>query len=707
MAESRGSETTAGGICNRLLKARPPKEDDWMMDTPAATSPANQEYIAGSRPTKLWLAVAIGIILLFFAQCVHTAKTDSVTWDESQHLYSGWLSWKHADYGYNPEVPPLVKMWCAIPLLHREIVQPPYTGGDFKREGFVLGQRFLKANGIDRTLIAGRIMAALLSALLAITIFVAAQEMFGQKAGLFALVLFCFDPNFLAHGGFVTTDIGASLTLLLSIYCFYRVLKRPSAGRIIILGITVGMTFTAKFTGIFILPMIVLIAVLDLWNRRAEEGIKERVRPLIVSILAASFLGFFIIWAIYGFRYAARPAGLSLNPGMNEYLQELTSAFTRSVMFWVSGHHLLPEAYIYGLADTKISAASLPSYLFGHLTHRASRWYYPAALSIKSTLPFLILLVISIAALISKRWRVGREVIVLTVPPAVLFLIASTSDIGIGFRHLLPIFPMLYILIAGCVTHLASRNRKLAYVFGILLLWQVVEPMVARPGLVAYGNEVWGGPSKTHLYLADSNTDWGQQLRYVKSYLGDDGNKPCYFAYFAQGPVDFRDYGVPCQVLPTGSGAWTGMESMRFGSNPNVSGLVLVSDGVLAGADIPGKANPYAQFRAVQPTAVIDRGVYVYEGQFNLGPAAAIEHVEASGKLLAQGHNSEALAEAESARNLDPASATAWKAVGDALEAEGKPADARVAYQNALQAKELDPVFQPELVAALQKKLNP
>ena len=375
-----------------------------MMNAPAATplAPApNQDNLSVSRPSKVWLALAIGIVVLFFAQCVHTAKTDSVSWDESQHLYSGWLLWKHADYGYNPEVPPLLKMWFAIPLLHRDIVQPAYTGADFKNEGFVLGQRFLKANGIDRTLIPGRIMAALLSALLAITIFVAAQEMFGQKAGLFALVLFCFDPNFLAHGGYTTTDIGASLTLLLSIYCFYRVLKRPSAGRIIILGIAVGMTFTAKFTGIFILPMIVLMAALDLWNRRVDEGVKARVRPLIVSVLAASFLGFFMIWAIYGFRYAARPANLSLNPGMNEYLQQLTSPFTRSVMSWVSAHHLLPEAYIYGLADTKISAASLPSYLFGHLTHAASRWYYPAALVVKSTLPFLILLLVTALALVS------------------------------------------------------------------------------------------------------------------------------------------------------------------------------------------------------------------------------------------------------------------------------------------------------------------
>jgi hypothetical protein len=99
---------------------------------------------------------------------------------------------------------------------------------------------------------------ALLSSLLGITIFLTTLEMFGEKAAVFAVALFCFDPNFLAHGSFVTTDIGASLTLLLSTFCFYRVLKRPSAGRMVVLGITIGMTFTAKFTGIFIIPMLVL-----------------------------------------------------------------------------------------------------------------------------------------------------------------------------------------------------------------------------------------------------------------------------------------------------------------------------------------------------------------------------------------------------------------------------------------------------------------
>jgi Flp pilus assembly protein TadD len=116
-----------------------------------------------------------------------------------------------------------------------------------------------------------------------------------------------------------------------------------------------------------------------------------------------------------------------------------------------------------------------------------------------------------------------------------------------------------------------------------------------------------------------------------------------------------------------------------------------VSDGVLADADIPGKTNPYAHFQTLQPDAVIDRAVYVYEGQFNLGPAAAIEHVEESGTLLAQGRAQEALAEAELAKRLDAESATALEAEGDALEAIGRPAETQVAYRNALQAPELDP----------------
>jgi hypothetical protein len=467
---------------------------------------------------------------------------------------------------------------------------------------------------------------------------------------------------------------------------------------------------TAKFTGVFIVPVLCLIAAIDYWLSKDEakdEAAGSRSpspRQLVTAIAVALVIGVGCIWTIYHFRYAARPVPLQLNPTTEQYLQSLTSPVARRVLRAVSKLHLLPEAYIYGLADTKISASDLPSYFFGRDYHGAPRWYFPAAFVIKSTLPFLILLGLTIVTVLRRRWPMRREIIFLTVPPIFIFLLSSSSDLGIGYRHLFPMFPMLYILIAGCAAHLVSRNRKFIYGFVVLLLWQFVTTVTARPGLLAYANEAWGGPSKTHLFLSDSNTDWGQQLKAVKYYLDTHSSQPCYFAYFAQGPVDFKDYGIDCYVLPTGSASWTGLDTMRFGDDPKISGTLLISDGVLAGADIPGRENPYAAFVSVQPAATIDRGVYVYQGQFTLGTVAALEHIRAAGGLAKQQKFTDAIHQARTAVNLDPNNPMAHMILGDALAAKGDAMAAQSEYAAALQSSELDPVFQKNLLDELHAK---
>jgi hypothetical protein len=662
---------------------------------------------AQDKPQRVatWITILLAsiVILLLFVSYVRIAKSDSVSWDESQHLYSGWLSWERGDFGYNPEVPPLVKMWDAIPLLRRDIKQPAFTGDQFKKEGFVLGQRFLAANGIERTLIPARIMASLLTVLLATTLFFCALEMFGRNAALFALLLFGFDPNFLAHGAYVTTDIGASLTMLAAIYAFYRYVKAPSVLRMAAVGFAVGLTMTAKFTGVFIVPILCIIAAIDYWQSKYTEPSVGSASPrqAATALAVALLIGVGCIWSIYHFRYAARPLNLALNPTSEQYLQNLKSPLSHGVMTTVARFHLLPEAYIYGLADTKISASDIPSYFFGRTYHGASRWYFPAAFIIKSTLPFLILLGFTITVVFRGGWKLRREIIFLTVPPIFLFLLSSSSDLGIGYRHLFPIFPMLYILIAGCAAYIVSKNPKYAYGFAALLLWQAITTITARPGLLAYANEAWGGPSKTHLYLADSNVDWGQQLKAVKDYLEKHPSQPCYFAYSAQGPIDFRDYGISCRVLPTGSALWAGLDTMRFGDDPNVSGTVLISDGEVAGVDIPGKQNPYAQFASIRPVAVIDRGVYVYNGQFSLGAAAALEHVHAAQNFANQHNFSDALREARTGQKLDPNNPEAHAILGDALAATDDLPAAQAEYLAALHSSELDPVFQKDLLARL------
>jgi hypothetical protein len=146
---------------------------------------------------------------------------------------------------------------------------------------------------------------------------------------------------------------------------------------------------------------------------------------------------------------------------------------------------------------------------------------------------------------------------------------------------------------------------------------------------------------------------------------------------------------------------------MRFGDDPNVSGTVLISDGVVAGADIPGNQNPYAQFSSMRPAAVIDRGVYVYKGQFDLGPAAALEHVQAAKKSAARHDPSNAMREARIAERLDPNNPEAHVFLGDALAAIGDVTAAQTEYSEALHSSELDPTFQKDLLIQLRAKTRP
>jgi 4-amino-4-deoxy-L-arabinose transferase-like glycosyltransferase len=172
-------------------------------------------------------------------------------------------------------------------------------------------------NGIERTLMPARFMASLLTVTLAMLLFVAAWEMFGAGPAVFALALFTFDPNFLAHGSYVTTDIGAALTTVTSVYAFYRFTKRPSILRMLLVGVAVGLAITAKFTGVLIVPILALIAAAELWRSRTGNNpstATASIRQMLVTLCVASAFGFVSIWAIYGFRYQARTAGLELNP---------------------------------------------------------------------------------------------------------------------------------------------------------------------------------------------------------------------------------------------------------------------------------------------------------------------------------------------------------------------------------------------------------
>lgn len=661
-----------------------------------------------TRPHRPWLVPAgvAALLLALVVQLALVANRNSITWDEDDHIYAGYMSWKQGDFGLNPEHPPLVKLLGALPLLGMDLKMPPQHDRFFKHEAFLNGKDFLFKNDFNTMLFRVRIAVMWLTVLLALFVFLAAREMFGTPAGFVALALLVCDPNILAHGAVLGTDIGLSCFILATIYAFYRYVKAPTWGRLLLVGAAAGLGLASKHTAILIFPMLAMLSIVEIARNSSPSGEtrgKQAIRLLGASIVIG-VLAVGILWSFYGFRYAARPAGLQMNPPFADFVQGLSRPHERKLLETVAHWKLLPESYIYGLADVRIMSDFYQSFLLGKTYPHGVVEYFPLAFLIKSTLTLLLLLLLAAVAIATRKLRGAREIWFLTIPPAFYLLVAMFSRMNIGLRHILPMYGFLWILAGGAAWMLMKRDRRWTYAIVALIVFQAISGARTYPAYMAYANELWGGPSQTYKLLSDSNSDWGQQLKSVKKYADAHGMKDCWFIYFAQGVVDFRDYGIPCKPLPTADSQWVAED---MDTPPAVDGPVLISAGDLSGFEYgPGALNPYEQFKQLKPAAVIDYSVFIFDGHFDIPLAAAKMHAQRASKLLEAKQYDAALAEAQQAVTLAPENAAINQTWGDALLTVNRRDEAKAAYEKALGiAQSVEPEFQLGTAAEVRAKL--
>jgi hypothetical protein len=477
--------------------------------------------------------------------------------------------------------------------------------------------------------------------------------------------------------------------------------KAPSVLRLIVTGVAVGLVLAVKQTGLLVLPILFLLSVGEIVFKRT---LGRHALKLLGSLVIITLIGFLVLWSFYGFRYAARPDGLQLNPPLAEYVQGL-KPYEAWPISTAAGFHLLPESYLYGLVDVKLTANYYTSYVLGKVYAHGVWFYFPVAFLIKSTVGVLALFLVSLFVIVTRRLNHGREILFLTVPATFYLIVAMTVGMNIGVRHILVVYVFLYVLIGGAAWALMQKSRKWVYAVGVLLLAHAVSSLMAFPNYIPYANELWGGPSQTNKYLTDSNSDWGQQLKSVAQYLEQRGVKECWFVYFAAGVAEPSYYGIPCKPLPTLNTLWLN-EQIEVPSS--IDGPVLISASNLSGLEFgPGPLDPYGQFKSIQPTAVIDCGVFVFDGKFDMSLAAAISKVQKAQNLAAAKHLDQALQEAEAAIALAPDSINTQLALGDILLELGQPLQARARYERALElAKTIEPEFQVRSIPNIEEKLG-
>jgi hypothetical protein len=653
------------------------------------------------------------LLAIIFLQLALMASMNSATWDEPDHVYSAYMQAKHGDFGLNPEHPPLIKFLGALPLLNMQFKMPPLQGRSYRFEEAVGGRDFLFGNDANQILFRVRMATSLITILLATMVFLAAREMFGIGAGFIALSLIAFDPTLVAHSALMTTDAGGACFMFISIYAFYRYAKSPTKIRLLLVGLAVGLALASKHSSVLLFPMLLLLSIAEVvWPPQAPPaqkapqvtpGLPRRSLQFAVALVVIALLSVGVLWASYGFRYAAREDGLQLNPTVAAQFARVPSHAEGAVLDEVAKLHLLPESYLYGFAHVLVQSKAFTSYLLGTIYPHPVWFYFPIAMVIKSTLTFLILFAITVGAIATGRLRARREILFMALPAAIYMAFAMAGGMNIGVRHVLPIYIFLSVLIAGAAGQLIQRDRRWLYAVAALLVFQAVSVLHAFPAYVSYANEAAGGPGAVHNLLSDSSSDWGQQMKVVKRYTNERGITNCWFAYFGQGVADFSYYGIPCKPLITA-------DSLYFDGPhdvpPAIDGPVFMSAGVLSGFEFgPGALNPYEQFKQLKPAAVIDYGVFVYEGHFDIPLAAALSHAQKSGLFLAGKNIPQALAEAQQAEALAPDSARVNAALGAALEASGRVQDALPYYQKALSlAETVEPRFQQSLIKAMKLK---
>lgn len=632
-------------------------------------------------------ALAGCLLLVMIAEVALSVRQESPSWDEGDHIYSGYMNWLHDEYDLNPEHPPLVKLVATLPLLGLKLKVPPRQGRYFKDEAYYGGHALLFGNSprysADTLLFRVHMAALVFGLTLAVLLFAAGSEMFGPLAGLVAMALFVFDPTVLANAPFVATDTGAACGFFASVYLFYRFVKQMTWRRAAACGLVTGLALATKHSAVLLLPILLLLAAGDIFGRtrpvfRGRDVWRAALR-MLAGMAGIAALAVLTLWSVYSFRFAMAPNGVKIPTLASRSSPPIGPAMRWAARF-CDAHHLLPQSYIYGLIDVQRVGLWTPSFVLGQI-HAHGVWYYfPLILSLKWTAGMLGLLALATGAFVTGRVRRPREVWFLALPALFYLAVAMAGPLNIGVRHVLPIFPFAFALIGGGVAWLLQQKSVWMLPVAALAGWHVVDSVRMFPNYLPYANVLWGGPANTHLYFSDSATDWGQQLKWTKEWLDARGVKQCWFAYF---PAPFllpSDYGIPCNLLPTADTEG----QIDIDVPPVVHGPVLVSYSDLDGYEYGSKLlNPYEALSKRKPDAVIADGIAVFYGDFQLPDAEAVEFVQRAARTLKSDPKA-SLAAAKQAVALAPDGLAEDRALGDAEAANGDKAAARTAYMEVM-----------------------
>jgi hypothetical protein len=549
--------------------------------TPSPQRPVH----GGNFPPRLsgrWqVTIVVGLLLLYVLMAISATTQKSTTFDEIQHLTLGYLYWAQPSSHLLSEAGIFAQAWAALPLLADHLRVPQEMGAPWSNIGsWGESYRFFYSLGNDPSamLFQARIMISFLGAILGALIFLWSGELFGAWGGLVSLLLYVFCPNMLAHGAFVTADMVGALGFFAASFSFWKLSHAVSWRNLLFSVLALCCLALAKMSAILILPVFWLILTVRFFSRRPVEFqlftdkilggrfARAAIWSTLLVLHLIAVVG--ILWLAYNFQYAWNQETVQLqtlgSPNFSFWSGTGMKAF---ILEKIHQAHLLPPAYLQGLSFTLQSSDFRSAFLCGEYSEEGWWWFFPVAFLIKTPVASLLLFLSSFVGVILWRWsphgcanpRLADprcpnlyDLSPLLILGGVYGLIGLTSHLNIGLRHILPCYPVLFVLGGANAFWITAKKSIFKIILTALLAGTVAESVSAWPNYLAFFNQFVGGSRNGYQYLVDSSLDWGQDLPSLHEWLAKNvpaaSGTHVYLSYFGTGDPKF--YGINALSLP-------------------------------------------------------------------------------------------------------------------------------------------------------------
>jgi len=504
------------------------------------------------------IANIIAVILLgiMFLTAVFSMKGDSLTFDELAHISAGYSYLAKQDYRLNPEHPPLIKDIPALPLLFLDLNFPDTGPNWLQKEAapawwvqFDLGNEFLYHSGNNprEIIFWSRFAMICFLIILGWLLFWWTKKIANNTVAVGVLTLFAFSPTFLAHGRLANTDVGAVFGGLLAIIFWLRFLQNPSWKNTLLAGLTFGVAMLFKFSLVLLIPFFAVITVIY-----ALLFSKSLVSYLGKSLLAGLAGFILVIWPVYQFHIWYYPAEQQLRDTIAD-ISSHPVPILKDLVLWMTGQEPLraPAQYLRGLLmASQRTMWGNTTYFLGQISAGSWRYYFPLLYLLKIPAVFHLLTLSALAAFSATLWKIKKQkkilnysrqyfwIITLFLWIAVYWTSAIAGNLNIGIRHLLPVFPFIYILAVFGVyqgfklVKTPIKRRILASFFLLLFFCYAVSSLFAFPHYLSYYNVFGGGIKNGYKIAVDSNYDWGQDFYRLLTFVEKEKIEKIYLDYF-------------------------------------------------------------------------------------------------------------------------------------------------------------------------------